>query len=106
MSYYHPRFARPPMKQGGYPLPQAQAYGDDCSVLPTLRAAYYQLLSGQSVSKVRHKDRETEWNRGDAKLLRDEIRRLETICTNGGLAGQGRAIRAGGYRRPLYGYGY
>lgn len=67
---------------------------DPCAVLGALRAAYFQLVSGQARATVRNGDQWLEFHRGDAKVLQHEIRRLELICGSGN---QGRAVRVGPY---------
>jgi hypothetical protein len=68
---------------------------DPCALLPQLRAALYQLLSGQARAQVRNGDQWLTWHRSDVKTLQHEVRRLENIC--GYAANQGRAIRVGPY---------
>jgi len=94
---------RPPINQGCYEQqagpPLSIAEGQECSVLPSLRAAYYALLAGNQTAQVRDGDRWQTFARGDATIMQQEIRRLERLCT-------GRrpyAIRAGGYS-PRGGY--
>ncbi|MEW6395293.1 MAG: gpW family head-tail joining protein [Pseudomonadota bacterium] len=70
------------------------AVDDPCAMLSALRAALYQLLSGQAKATVRNGDQWLEYHRGDAKVLQQEVRRLELICGSGN---QGRAIRVGPY---------
>lgn len=53
---------------------------DPCALLPQLRAAYYALLAGEQTARVRDGDRWQDFHRGEAQLLRDEIRRLEYLC--------------------------
>jgi hypothetical protein len=74
---------------GGIP-----AVDDPCAMLSQLRAALFQLLSGQARAEVRNGDQWSVWHRGDAKTLQKEVRRLELICEGGGP----RAARVGNYR--------
>lgn len=96
-----PPFRRPYMNQGACPpqpasMPSAIPDGMECSVLPALRAAYYQLLAGAQTAEVRFGDYWQSFAKGDARLLQQEVRRLEILC--GPLAGRGRAVRVGGNR--------
>lgn len=70
------------------------AIDDPCAVLPQLRAALYELMSGQARAEVRHGDQWFRWHRSDVKALQSEVRRLEIICESGG---GGRAIRVAPY---------
>jgi hypothetical protein len=95
------RFSRPPLNNSAPApsgAPTAIGAGDQCSVLPSLRAAYYQMLAGAQTSQVRDSERWQSWSRGDAKTLQIEIRRLEQICES---SSRPYAIRAGGIRRPF-----
>lgn len=65
-----------------------------CEMLGALRAALYQLMAGQAKAVVRNNDQWIEFQRGDAALLKQEVRRLEIICGAGG--GRARAARAVG----------
>lgn len=67
---------------------------DPCAVLPQLRAALYELMSGQARAEVRHGDQWLRWHRSDVKALQHEVRRLELICESGNA---GRAVRVGPY---------
>ncbi|WP_177248158.1 gpW family head-tail joining protein [Bradyrhizobium sp. Ghvi] len=49
-------------------------------MLPQLRAAFYQLAAGQVKAVVRNGDQWLEFQKGDAKTLQHEVRRLEAIC--------------------------
>ena len=62
-----------------------------CAMLSALRAALYQLMTGQATAVVRNNDQWIEFQRGDVAELRNEVRRLEIICGSGGRA---RAARA------------
>jgi hypothetical protein len=53
---------------------------DPCAILPQLRAAYFDLLSGAQTAQIRDGERWRTFHKGDAKMLRDEIRRLEYMC--------------------------
>ncbi|MGY4570794.1 hypothetical protein [Bradyrhizobium sp. USDA 3256] len=66
-----------------------------CAMLSELRKAYYQLLAGRAKAVVRNGDQWLEFQRGDAKTLQHEIRRLEIICESG--INVGRAVRVGPY---------
>ncbi|MGY3589015.1 hypothetical protein ACVIGB_002030 [Bradyrhizobium sp. USDA 4341] len=66
-----------------------------CAMLGALRAAFLQLLAGQAKAVVRNGDQWLEFQRGDAKTLQHEIRRLEIICESG--ISVGRAVRVGPY---------
>lgn len=72
--------------RSGGPTP---AVTDPCALLPQLRAAFYQLMAGQARAVVRNGDQWLEYQKGDAKTLQHEVRRLEAIC--GGRIG---AVRA------------
>ena len=61
----------------GEPVPAVE---NPCSMLPQLRAAFYQLMAGQAKAVVRNGDQWMEFQKGDAKTLQHEVRRLETIC--------------------------
>ncbi len=97
---------RAPLNQGSYQQPSgpptAIQEGQECSVLPQLRAAYYQLLAGGQTASIRDGDREQRFSRGDAKFMQQEIRRLGRMCE-----GHHRpfAIRAGGLNRRGWGCG-
>lgn len=56
------------------------AVTDPCALLPQLRAAFYQLAAGQAKAVVRNGDQWLEFQKGDAKTLQHEVRRLEAIC--------------------------
>lgn len=71
------------------------AVDDPCALLPQLRAALYQLMSGQQRSEVRNGDRWLVWHQGNVKELRAEVRRLEMTC--GSSSNAGRAVRVGPY---------
>lgn len=58
----------------------APAVDNPCATLPQLRAALYQLLAGQARAVVRNGDQWLEFQKGDAKALQHEVRRLEIIC--------------------------
>ena len=74
-------------------MPQTFAAVDNpCALLPQLRAALYQLMSGQQRAQVRYGDQWLTWQRGNAAELRDEVRRLEFMCSN-----RPRAVRVGNY---------
>lgn len=66
-----------------------------CEWLGKLRGAMYQLLSGQVRAEAKNGERVLSFQRGDAKALQHEIRRLEIICDPS--ARHGRAIRVGPY---------
>lgn len=55
---------------------------DPCRLLPQLRAAYYALIAGQQTVEIRDGDRWRRFGKGDAKLLQEEIARLERRCGN------------------------
>ncbi len=97
---------RAPLNQSAYPTPSGppQAIFDECAVRPQLRAAYYQLLAGAQSAQVRDGDRWQTFQRGDNVELRKAIQRIEMTCDP--RYRHGRAIRAGGYRRPMWGGGY
>jgi hypothetical protein len=104
------RFSREPLRQSP-PTPAGPPTsipaGGECSILPSLRAAYFSLLAGNQTAQTRDGERWQTWQRGDAKTLQIEIRRLEQICEES--SRHGRSIRAGGIRKPWYGlngYGY
>jgi len=80
-------------ESGGNVVP---AVDNPCALLPQLRAAYYQLVAGQARAVIRNGEQWLEFQRGDAKTLQSEIRRLEIICASGA-GGGGRAIRVGPY---------
>ncbi len=80
---------------------EPQAVTDPCSLLPQLRAAYYQLLAGGATAEVRDGDRWMRYQRGDTKTLKAEIARLEMQCVNGRTSHRPRAIVAGNHR-PLW----
>lgn len=67
-----------------------------CEWLGMLRAALYQLISGQARAEVRHGDQFLRFQRADTKALQHEVRRLELICDPN--ANRGRALRMGPYR--------
>lgn len=69
------------------------AVDDPCAMLPQLRAALFQLMSGQTRAEVRNGEQWMTWQRGDAKTLQREVRRLELICSDCGP----RAVRVGRY---------
>lgn len=73
---------------GGVP-----AVDNPCAILPQLRAALYELMSGQARAEVRHGDQWMRWHRGELKALQHEVRRLEIICESG--IRTGRAVRVG-----------
>lgn len=73
---------------------------DPCAVLPHLRQALYELMAGKTRSKLRYRERETEYHQGNVKELRAEVRRLELICG----PCQQRAVQAGPHRHP-FGFG-
>ncbi len=103
------QFNRQPLQQGCFPQqsgpPTSIGAGNECAVLPQLKAAYYALLAGNQTAQVRDGERWQTYAKGDAKFLQQEIRRLEMICESNSRGG--RAIRAGGLRKPGYGpYGY
>lgn len=56
------------------------AVDNPCAMLPQLRAAFYQLAAGQARAVVRNGDQWIEFQKGDAKTLQHEVRRLEVIC--------------------------
>jgi hypothetical protein len=60
-------------------------------MLGALRAALYRLMAGETKAVVRNNDQWIEFQRGDAKVLQQEVRRLEIICEPGG--GRARAVR-------------
>jgi hypothetical protein len=66
-----------------------------CEWLGALRAALYQLMSGQAKSVVRNGEQWAEYQRSDTKALQHEVRRLELICDPN--ANRGRALRMGPY---------
>jgi gpW len=68
---------------------------DPCAYLGALRAALYQLMSGQAKSVVRNGEQWIEYQRSDTKALQHEVRRLELICDPN--ANRGRALRLGPY---------
>jgi hypothetical protein len=53
---------------------------DPCAILPYLRAAYYDLLSGKATSSVGDDSRRQTFHAGNIVLLRDEIAKLEQMC--------------------------
>ncbi|MET4603269.1 hypothetical protein ABIB90_002747 [Bradyrhizobium sp. JR4.1] len=73
----------------------APVVDNPCALLSALRAAYYQLLTGQARAQVRNGDQWLTWHRSDVKTLQHEIRRLESICEAG--VNVGRAVRVGPY---------
>lgn len=78
------------------------AVDNPCAMLPQLRAALYQLMSGQARAEVRHGEQWVRWHRGELKALQHEVRRLEVICESGIRAGG--AVRVGPHfpiRRPF-----
>jgi len=73
---------------------------DPCAMLKVLRTAYYALLGGERVVKVKFGEREVQYAAANVNLMREEIGRLEAACAKK----QGRspkrfAIRAGSYSR-------
>lgn len=98
---------RPPLNQSAYPQPSGPptqlSHCDECAALPSLRAAYYQLIAGAQSAQVRDGERWQTFAKGDAKELRLAIQRLEIRCEHNPRFGPGRAIRAGGFRRPMWG---
>jgi len=68
---------------------------DPCAYLGMLRAALYQLMSGQAKAEVRNDTQWLKWHRSDVKALQHEVRRLELICDPN--ANRGRALRMGPY---------
>lgn len=71
-----------------------------CAMLSALRAAWYQLMAGQARATVRNGDMWLEFQRGDAKTMLSEIRRLELLCGGPALpqsAFRPRAVRVGNY---------
>jgi hypothetical protein len=66
-----------------------------CAMLPALRAAYFQLAAGQARAQVRNGEMWMTWQRGDAKTLEREIKRLELMC--GPNRFRPRAVRVGKY---------
>lgn len=88
----NPPFIRAPLNQGCHSppsLPPSEVH-DPCAMLPKLRAAYYALLAGAQSQEVRHGDMWQRWHKGEAKLLKQEIDRLSTICppSQGGAGGR------------------
>lgn len=79
----------------GSPFNSTPATDSPCEMLPRLRTALYQLMSGQTRAQTRDGDRWAQWHPGNVKELRAEIRKLETICGTG----EPRAVRAGPYYR-------
>ncbi len=77
----------------GQQPPQAIDARQQCAILPALRAAYYSLLAGKQTAEVRNGDMWQTFQRGNAKELKAEIRRLEILCENP----RKRAVRAGPY---------
>ena len=68
---------------------------DPCAVLPELRAAYYSLLTGGQTAQTRDSDRWLTKHRGDPRVLREEIARLEIQCDP--ILSRARAVRVGPY---------
>ena len=75
------------------------AITDPCSMLPLLRGALMQLMTGQARAEVRHGESTLRFHPANVKELRAEIQRLENICNDNGTANnRGRAM--GTPRRP------
>lgn len=73
------------------------AIDNPCAVLPLLRGALYQLMSGQGRAQVRFGEQWVTYHAGNAKELRAEIRKLETICNSNGTENmRGRAVQVHG----------
>jgi hypothetical protein len=86
----------------------APVVDNPCEMLGALRAALLALLAGQARFEIRNGDQWLSFQRGDAKALQHEVRRLEQICDP--TARHGRALRIGPYvpvnapyRRNRYG---
>ena len=79
-----------------------------CAMLPLLRSALYDLLSGKTRSQVRFENNWLSFHNGNVKELRAEIRKLETMCLNGQPNCRGRSTQVGRYNPALdySGYGY
>jgi len=60
--------------------PAVVDYDDPCAAATALRAAYYQLIGGAGVIRVRFSDREVQYATPDIDTLSDEIVRLEAAC--------------------------
>jgi hypothetical protein len=88
--------------------PSATAAGVDnpCSMIPVLRGALFDLMSGKGRSQIRFGDQWLSFHNGNVKELRAEIARLEIMCSNGQPSNAGRAVRVGSRFSPsMYGYG-
>jgi hypothetical protein len=101
-------FNRPPLPGNCAPPPSAppQAIDNPCIYLPQLRAALYQLMTGNQTQQTRDQDRWKTTHPGNVKELRAEIRKLEILCDP---RMSRRAVRAGPYVPPGSinpGYGY
>jgi hypothetical protein len=87
------------------PPNQPLAIMSPCEMLPLLRGALFELLSGKTRTVVRFNDRWSEYARPDVNALRAEIASLAQYCNADGTeSNQGRAVQAGP-RRPLYPFG-
>lgn len=76
-------------------------------MIPILRGALYDLMSGRGRSQVRFEGQWISWHAGNVKELRAEIARLETICRNGQPSHAGRAVRVGPrVSTSMIGYGH
>ena len=94
------------MNPCGPPAAMPVVIDNPCQMLPMLRQALYELMSGRSKAEVRFGDQMLRWHRGNEASLRAEIRRLETICGTYGAPNQGRAVQVGPRFNPmLNGYG-
>ena len=77
-----------------------------CAMLPILRGALYDLMTGKTRSQVRFGENWLSFHNGNVKELRAEIRKLETICLNGQPSNAGRATQVGHFNPALASYGF
>lgn len=94
-------FNRPPMRGNCYPAsqqpPQEIGNQGQCAALPALRAALYSAMCGGQNKVIRDQDRWVEKHAPNVKELKQEVRRLEIMCTPNQ---RHRAVRAGPYVPP------
>ena len=69
-------------------------------MLPLLRGALMQLMTGQARAEVRHGESTLRFHPANVKELRAEVQRLEHLCTGNN---RGRAVQV--QHRPPVGFG-